>query len=647
MYSSIAKRAMEEVWGRTPNHFQSEIIPLILQMMAGDLTSEALLLVQPTGSGKSSVPQTASVITSGVTIIIEPTLSLSSDQSSKFNHATNVPGGLVYSYQLDLHKNEEQRTMLATNILTVLKRKANANIDTGIVSFILFTSPETIILPTWTKLFDELLQIKMLNLLCIDEVHLFIEFGLSFRRKFLNLRNIVFNKLIKRNINNDIQSNTTTLKIPIVCMTATFNTNLLQLLQQMTNITFNHRRFFWSPSHLFKKRHIHISIKYSSQYKKVIKDNLYLFLKNDIKSKAVVCSNTAKKVTELQDDVRRWMTCPTDGYVGTTALVVGKEDVVRKLLYTVAFTNTWTIDEINNTSKFTPRVLLGTAGCIGAGLDSNDVHLVQRVGMPTSRLNLIQEMGRCGRKITGEYVGISNCYHVIYNLKDFVYLNERLYTSTEEHLDENNVTSDISSEVNDEIISIDDERKLQQSNILSTAQLFSLNMGCWHILLEEECGIPSSLFNVDVTSLNSSSVENESNNTTCNGYCPRCDGTMSEHIRPINGMGVKHFLVESFGDKYNGLVSPIELSKQLYSFENVGEVVYKRKKSKKAESIQIVQNTVLQLLAANIIRIEIDVSNTKAFAHCKLCFDKRNVNSNTYMQPHYAIDEFWKYITEV
>ena len=70
MYSSIAKQAMEEVWGQSPNSFQSEIIPVILQMMTGDLASEGLLLVQPTGSGKSSVPQTASVVTSGATIVI-------------------------------------------------------------------------------------------------------------------------------------------------------------------------------------------------------------------------------------------------------------------------------------------------------------------------------------------------------------------------------------------------------------------------------------------------------------------------------------------------------------------------------------------------------------------------------------------------
>jgi superfamily II DNA helicase RecQ len=88
MYSSIAKQAMEEVWGCTPNCFQAKIIPTILQMLAKDLSPQALLLVQPTGSGKSAIPQTTSVVTNGVSIVIEPTLALSSDQASKYKRAS-------------------------------------------------------------------------------------------------------------------------------------------------------------------------------------------------------------------------------------------------------------------------------------------------------------------------------------------------------------------------------------------------------------------------------------------------------------------------------------------------------------------------------------------------------------------------------
>ena len=229
MYSSIAKEAMEEVWGRSPNRFQIEIIPTILQMLTKDSRPEALLLVQPTGSGKSTVPQTASVVTNGVSIIIEPTLALSSDQASKFENASKDFGGLVYSYQLDLYKKEDQRQRLSTDILSVMHDKKSQDIQKGIVSFVLFTSPEALVLPIWMRLVDELINIEMLNLICIDEVHLFIEFGLSFRKDFLSLRDKLFKKIQHQNTSSNEALNSTAghrtlLKLPFLCMTTTCNT---------------------------------------------------------------------------------------------------------------------------------------------------------------------------------------------------------------------------------------------------------------------------------------------------------------------------------------------------------------------------------------------------------------------------------------
>ena len=236
MYSSIAKEAMEQVWGRTPNRFQIAIIPTILQMLTKDLSPEVLLLVQPTGSGKSAVPQTASVVTNGVSIIIEPTLALSSDQASKFDTASKDYRGLVYSYQLDLYKKDDERQLLSNNILSVMCKQKSQDIQLGIVSFVLFTSPEALVLPTWMTFVEDLIKLEMLNLICIDEVHLFIEFGLSFRKDFLSLREKLFNKIIVHNTtpSNDTTVTGTVLKMPFLCMTATCNLELLHLLQKMT-----------------------------------------------------------------------------------------------------------------------------------------------------------------------------------------------------------------------------------------------------------------------------------------------------------------------------------------------------------------------------------------------------------------------------
>ena len=648
MYSSIAKQAMEEVWGRTPNRFQIEIIPTILQMLTKDVIPEGLLLVQPTGSGKSSVPQTASVVTNGVTIIIEPTLALSSDQSSKFDSASNDHGGVVYSYQLDLYKNDNDRQLLSNNIVSVLKRKKHQDIQSGIVSFVLFTSPEALVLPIWTNLIDELLKIDMLNLICVDEVHLFVEFGLSFRKDFLLLRHILFNKIISFNnaSSNTISGTRTILKIPLICMTATCNMQLLKLLQKMTNITFSHRHLYWSNKSDFQKRHITISIRYTNQFKRYTKEYLKKYLTHDISWKAIICGNVAKKLSTLQDDVRIWMTSPSDGFAGTTVLVVGTEDAIRKQLYTIAFTKKSSTEDIEDSSKFTPRVLLGTSGCIGTGLDSDDVHLMIRLGLPTSTLHLIQEMGRCGRNChdNNEILDTgTNCYHVMFTIYDYAYLIERLYVNDIEHNnEENSTTSNNNNEMNNEnnnddtevVISSDEERIIHRKNLDKCLSLFCLSNGCWHSLLERECGNPF------ITGESSTNVMND----CCEKKCPNCDGTMDTFIRPVVRTGLMAFLAEAFGDMYSGIVTPVQLAKQLFEFEDVGNLVYKRSKSKNAESIRITQLTIMQLIAAKIIKVEVEVSGKKPIAHCKLCFDKDDSTSPTYMQPHYSIDKYWSKI---
>ena len=164
-------------------------------MVAKDKPAKPILLVQPTGSGKSTVPQTSSITTSGVTFIVECTQSLGSDQASKIKQASTSDHTHVYGHQLDLVKTTHERIALANNIISVMDEKKHSSIDQGIVSFILFTSPEALLDPTWNKLFDDLLQMEMLTLFCIDVVHLFVEFGLSFRKEFLSLRDKVFSKL--------------------------------------------------------------------------------------------------------------------------------------------------------------------------------------------------------------------------------------------------------------------------------------------------------------------------------------------------------------------------------------------------------------------------------------------------------------------
>ena len=69
-------------------------------MINKQASPQPILLIQRMGSGKSSVYQTLSIIDIGITIVVECTFSLGSDQLSKMNDKT-YDGGTLLSYQVD------------------------------------------------------------------------------------------------------------------------------------------------------------------------------------------------------------------------------------------------------------------------------------------------------------------------------------------------------------------------------------------------------------------------------------------------------------------------------------------------------------------------------------------------------------------
>ena len=82
-YDDLATDTMQTMLRRTPVGFQLPSISHILWMMSGKMSSGPVLIVQPTGSGKSSVPLTCAAVDYGVTIVVENSLSLGVDQAVK------------------------------------------------------------------------------------------------------------------------------------------------------------------------------------------------------------------------------------------------------------------------------------------------------------------------------------------------------------------------------------------------------------------------------------------------------------------------------------------------------------------------------------------------------------------------------------
>ena len=111
---------------------------------------------------------------------------------------------------------------------------------------------------------------------------------------------------------------------------------------------------------------------------------------------------------------------------GDTILIVGKQHFKLKLAKATSFMKAVNADELMKQGKLHLRVLALTSSCIGAGLDSSDVCVVIKQGIPTSKMEMLREMGRCG---CGDEEDIERHdeYMLMLQLENYVYLNERLF----------------------------------------------------------------------------------------------------------------------------------------------------------------------------------------------------------------------------
>ena len=80
-FVTLTVDAMQELFGFTPRPFQKLVTPHIIKMKNDHCSP--VLLVHGTGGGKISTYQTIAIVKGGITLVVQNTLSLSSDQMSK------------------------------------------------------------------------------------------------------------------------------------------------------------------------------------------------------------------------------------------------------------------------------------------------------------------------------------------------------------------------------------------------------------------------------------------------------------------------------------------------------------------------------------------------------------------------------------
>ena len=217
-------------------------------------------------------------------------------------------------------------------------------------------------------------------------------------------------------------------------MTATSNVELLNILQSMIGICVSPEMFIWSGRDALQRRTVRISVSMSMQYLRSIKDILESILAGNVSKKVIIYTNTASRSELIKDEIDSWLNL-TSSFEGDTIMRNGDMESEVKLVSATTFTaDIPNPRDLIDNNKFPPRVLIETSSCIRSGLHSSSVFSVIRVGFPKSILDMIQEMGRCGRTRNDDGTNPTDIFFLFLSLQDFIYLNERLYDTVEDDI---------------------------------------------------------------------------------------------------------------------------------------------------------------------------------------------------------------------
>jgi superfamily II DNA helicase RecQ len=127
----------------------------------------------------------------GFSLTIVPPLSLGADQEEKLTLRAEHAEGTITSVHLDKIRSVADQELLISK-LKLLPNKSSATV-------VLFSSPQAMLDKKflWLDFLNWLIDNNRLSLVCVDEVHLFAHFGMTFREEFKLSTPALFNKRTK------------------------------------------------------------------------------------------------------------------------------------------------------------------------------------------------------------------------------------------------------------------------------------------------------------------------------------------------------------------------------------------------------------------------------------------------------------------
>lgn len=264
--TNIIQTCAHQAFRCNPKPWQSNMLSKLIDAMNPNNTacSAPLFLCQPTGGGKSIVRGAHSAMHGGIIASISPLLTLSADQETKLNDCVNLNNCSIIGMRVDHCKIPAQQQLLISKI-----KKTPHETQSSIA---LFSSPQALVnIRSWRNLLRHAIDQKLLKMVCVDEAHLFCNFGLRFRKEFSMLKPILFQKLI-------IDSNPLRASAPALFMAATASKDICNGCMKLTGLRcVIPTNIFWPPPTLMRQRDISLEVACATQPLSFFKKKLLKF----------------------------------------------------------------------------------------------------------------------------------------------------------------------------------------------------------------------------------------------------------------------------------------------------------------------------------------------------------------------------------
>ncbi|XP_076759691.1 ATP-dependent DNA helicase Q1 isoform X2 [Xylocopa sonorina] len=337
---------------------------LQLPTMNAVMSNEDVILVMPTGGGKSLCYQLPAVISKGVTIVVSPLVSLMEDQLHGLQK-NNVKARMLSA------KSDKENTKIIMNAL--IDKKSDLKL--------IYVTPEYMAKSNrFMSKLQKAFEMKRLNCFAIDEVHCCSQWGHDFRPdyKFLGVLKSMFPG------------------VPILGLTATAPAKIIVDVQKILDIqgclvlraTFNRPNLF-----------------YEVRRKPADKNTCLAMIENLLKTRfkdksGIIYTTTIKDAEQLTTDLR------------SLDLKVGCYHAMLEPEYRSEVYSKWI------SGKY--QAVIATIA-FGLGIDKPDVRFVIHHCISKSMENFYQESGRAGRD------GKKSACIVLYRLPDVFKLSTMVF----------------------------------------------------------------------------------------------------------------------------------------------------------------------------------------------------------------------------